>query len=53
MRTKQLKKRNEVLKKIRNMLKRMKKKDYFNNLHVIKNIKIDFNDFVLLRDMQH
>jgi cytidylate kinase len=55
LRAKQLKKRDEDLNETRNLLKRMRKKEkkYFDELHSIKNKEINFDDLVLLRDVQH
>jgi hypothetical protein len=55
MRTRQLQKRDENMKKIKNLLKRMRKqnKKYFDSKHFTTNKNIKKNDLVLFHDTQH
>ena len=55
MRARQLKRRNEDLKKIKNMLERMRRqeKKMFDSAHEMRNEELKSEDLVLLHDIQH
>ena len=55
MRARQLKRRNEDLKKAKNMLERMRRqeKKVFDSAHEMRNEELKSEDLVLLHDTQH